>query len=195
MEDPVRSAEPGRTKPYDEDLRWRGIWSILVHGRTYCWTASLLGVCPTTVCNWWVLFLETGDVVGRPHVVEPRLDDYGTIFLFTILERQPSLRLYECCRILQEDLGIEISVSGLCRFLHRMGWSRKKLQVKALQRCLHCRLDFIQHVMLAFPASSLVWVDECGCRCSCCLRNRGWAPLGVTPEEYRRFSAEGTCLA
>ena len=122
------------------------------------------------------------------YVVEPRLDDYGTILLFMILEWQPSPRLYECCRIVQEDLGIEISVSGPCRFLHRMGWSRKKLQVKALQRCLHYRLDFIQHVTrLAFPARSLVWLDECGCRCSCCLRNRGWAPLGVTPEEYRRF--------
>ena len=187
MNNGVRSLEPGRTKPYDQDLRWRAIWAILVHGRTFKDTAVVFGVCPSTVCNWWGLFLETADVVSRPHFVAPRLDDYGTIFLFTLLERQPTLHLSECCESLQEELGVEISVSGLCRFLHRMGWSRKKLQVRALQRCLQCRLDFVEHVMLAFPSRSLVWVDECGCRCSCCVRKQGWAPLGVTPTEYRRF--------
>ena len=70
MDDPVHSAEPGRTKLYQEDLRWRGIWSVLAHGETYKESDARLGVCPATVGNWWTLFTQTGDVVGRPHHVE-----------------------------------------------------------------------------------------------------------------------------
>ena len=82
MDDPVRAAEPGRTSPYEVDLCWRGIWSILVYGRAHRATAAVLGVCPAAVCNQWILFSETVEVLDRKHHVETRLDDYGSIFFF-----------------------------------------------------------------------------------------------------------------
>ena len=147
MDDQVHSAEPGRTKLYQEDLRWRGIWSVLAHGRTYKESAARLGVCPATVGNWWTLFTQTGDVVGRPHHVESLLDEYGTIYLLTLLERQPSLRLHECCSRLEEAIDhMQISAPfcfGCGRHIER-GFAGSETQ--SIQVRLHCRVsEFWSH--------------------------------------------------
>ena len=56
------SVEPGRTKPYSEEIRWRIVWQREVLGYNLRKVAGNLGVAINTVWRITELFYNTGSV-------------------------------------------------------------------------------------------------------------------------------------
>lgn len=194
----ARSCEPERRKAYDADLRWRGIFSIIVGGATTDEVAVRCGVCRKTVLNWWDIFIQTGHVDPRRRAappVEQTIDELTMTYIISILEMNPTLRLDELCTKIREVTGNEVSISTMCRQLHHIGWSRKAVQLVAKQRCSTCRVTFVAEVMLAFPSHVFVWVDECGCQCKDCYRRKGWSAAGVRPVHVQPYRPRGPNLS
>ena len=70
-----------------------------------------------------------------------------------------------------------VSTSTLCRLLASYGFTRKKVQHVALQRCLDLRALFMASVY-TFTKEMLVWVDETGSNMKDMLRKYGYALRG-----------------
>ena len=127
--------EPGRTKAYHEDLRWRIMWQRILNNSTIREISASLCVASSTV--WRILdrFERTGCVVlnmatARAHT----LDEHDELILIQIVCENPSVYLREVQLQLQETTGTVASVSTICRSLKRLGFTRKKLQFSAVQR-------------------------------------------------------------
>ena len=82
-----------------------------------------------------------------------------------------------------------MSVSTICRLLHRHGLSRKKVQRIALERNLEYRSDFMAEI-LPYPREQLVWIDEMGSDRRDAMRQYGYAVLGETPR-CKRIQVRG----
>ena len=82
-----------------------------------------------------------------------------------------------------------VSGSTVCRTLRRLGYTRKKVQQIARQRCQEFRGAFLAQV-LQFPRDFFVWVDETGCDLRTNIRRFGYSLLGQSPQ-YTRLLTRG----
>ena len=49
---------------------------------------------------------------------------------------------------LREAMGVEIGPSAICRFLHKVGFSRQRMKLVALQRDKEIRAQFVSDVSI-----------------------------------------------
>ena len=82
-----------------------------------------------------------------------------------------------------------VSGSTVCRTLRRLGYTRKKVQQIARQRCQEFRGAFLTQV-LQYPRDFFVWVDETGCDLRSNIRRFGYSLLGQSPQ-YTRLLSHG----
>ena len=117
---------------YSEDLCWRIIWYKFLLMRTDAEIAFQLFVCPRTVQRICQIFVLTRNVVaeraGRP-VGTTTLRHEEFIVMEAIL-KEPATRLHQLASTIQEQSGSEFDVSTLCRALHRLGFTNKKISIK-----------------------------------------------------------------
>ena len=88
--------EPGRTKVYHEDLRWRIVWQRLANGRTIKETAKCLCMAESTVWRIVDRFERTGMVA--PNQATPRahrLHEHDELVLVELVCENPSIYLRE----------------------------------------------------------------------------------------------------
>ena len=79
--------------------------------------------------------------------------------MIALVTENPCLYLYEICTLIEEATGLKVFGSTVCRILHKMGFTRKKVQTKAMQLSSICRCHFMS-LVLQFSPEYFVWVDE-----------------------------------
>ena len=154
--------EPGRRSSYSPDLRWRIVFQRKLKNMSYQQISENLTVSVSTVSRMIDRFDRTGEV--QPSIRAPTerlLHPHEELVLLQAVLEKPSTYLRELQRMLDETTGREVSVSTICRTLHRFGFSRKKLSQVALQRSDSLRAQF-QADIAVFDRSMMVFVDETG---------------------------------
>ncbi len=96
--------------------------------------ATNLSISVGTVYNTYKLFEATGEVnPTKPSREETRsLNGREELLIVGLLFDNPSLYLSEICQRVTEVIGVEVSLSTVCRIIHRHGLTRKKVQQVAL---------------------------------------------------------------
>jgi len=82
-------------------------------------------------------------------------------------------RLREIQVELREAMGAEIGPSAICRFLHKVGFSRQRRKLVALQRDKAIRAQFVSDVSICEP-EMLIFLDETGADRRHSLRKYGY---------------------
>lgn len=174
------TCEPNRTKAYSEDLRWRMVWQVLVEGFKYSQVAQHLNVDVATVWRIVELFNTTGTVEPKKYP-ESRLYTKLTrplelLILHTVLD-QPGIYLKDIKKKIYLTTGADISLSCICRFLHKVGFTRQKLKVAAMERDEKLRSEFIADVSV-YDRDMLIFLDEVGSDKRETLRKYGYSLRG-----------------
>ena len=187
------SAEPGRTKAYSVDLRWRIVWERIGQDLTYREIATNLCVSLGTVSNIMKLFETTGCVDPKAQPLREdlrKLDDHHELYILGPLYDNPALQLHEICTKVEEITTVVVTVPTVCQLLRRNGITRKKIRQVALQRSSDMRAEFIANISF-YPVNQLIWVDETGCNAKDFTRKFGYALKGETPV-YHSLLVRGT---
>lgn len=186
----AHSAELGRIAPYSPDIRWRVVWQRLSMGYTFEKIGICLQVAPSTAHRIFTRFQNTGEVAPlQPSSQEGlrKLDDHHELFIIGMIHENPCLYLSEICQAIKDATGVIVSGSTVCRILRKNGFTRKKAQQIAKQRCVEYRAMFMAQV-LQFPRESFVWVDETGSDARSHIRRFGYSLLGLPPVYTRRLT-------
>ena len=142
----MASCEPGRRRAYDEDVRWRIVWQREALNKKCKDVASNLGVDPATVSRIVRRFRQTGLVLKKSHPPRRTFRKLTVgaemLILHTVL-RRPGIYLHELARKLYENLGVDVSLSTICMFLNKSGFTRQKLRITATQRDAFLRLHAV----------------------------------------------------
>jgi transposase len=185
----MATAEPGRKAPYGKDLRWRMVYQRLAMNLELADIASNLNVSISTVSRTIALFMKTGSVAPRKKICRINFcfTEEEELLIIGLIFEHPSMYLDEIVREIVDLLGIEVSLSTVCRLLKRYGITRKKVRQVAQQRCYTLRGMYIAHIY-NFDLNMLVWLDETGTDKRDQLRKYGYALRGVTPHYHRLLS-------
>ena len=113
-------------KAYAVDLRWRVVWLSLAHNPTASEISNLLLLSQRSVRRYISLFHQTGNVEPKSqrHGPQKLLGDFGQLTLLHIILSNPGIYLSEIKEELIRLVGVDISVSTICRTLKFMGCSR-----------------------------------------------------------------------
>lgn len=106
---------------------------------------------------------------------------------FCIIESlmtRPEIYLEELQRELYFNTGTWASISTIFRTIHRLGYTRKRLQQVALQRN-ECLRDEFMKEMNYLDANMIVWLDETGSDKRSERRKFGYHLRGMTPRVYK----------
>ena len=182
------SAEPGRTAPYANDLRWRAVWQHIARELPFRVIAKNLSISVGTAHNIFKRFESTGEVDPKratQRVDLRKLDNHHRLYIIGLIVASPDLHLSELVEKVQEITGITVHVSTICRLLAEHGFTRKKVQHVALQRRMDLRAVFMANVYM-FSKEMFVWVDESGSDSKDQLRKYGYycAVKGLYAEGY-----------
>lgn len=172
--------ERTRSRAYSSDIQWRMVHQRCILGLSYITIAKNLNVDPSTVQRTIKLFEETGGVYSIQGYRESTEKSLTSCDKFTILEtvvENPSLYLSEIQQDLLMSTGTQISVPTISKYLHKSGFSHKKLMFIAQQRSETLRQQFKSHISVYDP-SMLVFIDECGSDHKSALRKYGYAVRG-----------------
>ena len=186
------SYESGRTSAYSEDLKWRIVWQSDALGLKQRDIAANLGVDSATVCQTLARFRESGTVSKKNHPV-PRVFKKLTApleltILHLVLER-PGIYLQEIASEFLDVMGAEISLSTICRFLRKVGFTRQRLRLAALQRDDFLRSKFVSEVSI-YNRDSLIFLDETGSDKRNFIRKYGYSLRG-RPMVCRKLLVRG----
>ena len=178
------TAEPGRRRPYDKDLRWRTIYQRIGMNLTYHRIASNLNVSTATCQRIYMKFVQTRTVdpvkLAERRDVR-RLDEHQELQVIGMVLNEPSMYLGELCQQIQSDSGLEVSPATVCRLLKHYGMTRKKIRQVAKQRCYSLRGVFMAQCFM-FSRDMFVWV---GADSRDHIRKYDYALQGMTPESKR----------
>ena len=186
------SYEPKRSSAYSEDLRWRMVWQREALGYTYEQISKNLGVDSSTVQRTVALFNATGSVQKRAYPKERafrKLTPIAQLFILNLVLEKPGIHLHEIQRELEASLLLAISLSTLCTFLHKCGFTHKKLRTVALQQDRMLREQFSSEVSV-FNTEMFVFVNETGSDARNKLRKKGYSIRGK-PARYQTFLLRG----
>ena len=174
------SCEPGRTKAYSIDIRWRVIWQRLGMGLRFREIAHRLNIAVGTAYNTYKLFKLTGSVDKKKVRRRPeqcKLDHHHQLYIVGVVIENPSMYLREICSEIKDITDTDVSPSTICRVLSAHGFTRKKVQHVALHQSILYRANFIANIS-CFPKEMLVWIDETGCDKRDLLRKYGYSFRG-----------------
>ena len=178
--------------PYSLDLRWRTVWSYLVHKWSYTEIAVLFSVSERTV-RWYIArFQITGDVMPCKcrHGPTLLLGEFGQMMLFRMILDKPGIYLSE---IQDELMRVYVCVLTICRTLKIMGCTRQAMHRVALQLSDEQWARFIAEISL-YDLSMLVWLDESGCDDRNYRRKYGYHMRGIPPCDHHLL-IHSTCYS
>ena len=191
------SAEPGRKRAYDRDLRWRIVYQRLAMNLNFLDIAKNVNIAVSTVHRTYHLFQLTGDVAASDAPCKKRYDtsqrklvQQEELFVIGAVLANPAIYMHEVCQEIN-DVGITVSPPTICRLLHSYGMTRKKIRQVALQRSYSLRGAFRAQCSLFHP-DKFVFVDKTGTDCRSHIRKYGYALRGTTPEYTRPLLCHGT---
>ena len=191
------SAEPGRKRAYNRDLRWRIVYQRIAMNLKFVEIATNLNVAISTAHRTYQLFELTGDVSAseapcqkRYHTTLRKLGQQEEIYVIGAVLANSTLYMHEVCQEIRDVFGLSVSPPTICRLLHSYGITRKKIRQVALQRSYSLRGAFRAQCSL-FDPDMFVFVDETGTDHRAHIRKYGYALRGVTPEYTRPFLGHG----
>ena len=145
------TAEPGRKRPYDGDLRWRIVYQRIGMNFTYQRIARNLNISTSTAQKIFKRFETTGSIEptsSKTKVHLHSLDQHTEIYLIGTVLENSSVYLDELCLMIHNTFNINVSPPTICRVLRRHGITRKKVRQVALQRCCALRGAFIAQALM-----------------------------------------------
>ena len=113
------------------------VWQKEALGLIYEEVANNLGVDKATVWRTVSLFQETGNVTKKVYPKEKAfrmLTTPAQLLSFHLVCQNPGIYLSEIQTELQQTLLLSVSISTICKFLKKNGFTRQKLRITALQR-------------------------------------------------------------
>ena len=176
----MTSSEPGRTAAYSEDLRWKIVWQKVGLGLGYPIVARNLSVSKSTCVRIVKRFRLTGRVAKKPYPNKKayrKLTAPAQLFILNMVVERPGIFLDEIRQELCNFMDIDVSISAICKFLKKNGFTRQRLRIVASQRDLFTRAQFILDVSV-YSASMFIFVDETGADRRSCLRKYGYSLRG-----------------
>lgn len=147
--------------------------------------AKNLNISTSTAYNIFKLFEATGDVdPKKPNQREHKLDSHHELYIIGFVLHSPTVQLSELVDKVCEISGTLISTSTMCTLLAKYGFTRKKVQQVALQRCLDLRASFMANIY-TFSKEMFVYLDETGSKLKDMLRTYGYALRGDRAISHR----------
>ena len=157
----MASIEPQRTR---DDLRWRMVYQRLALELAYNEIAKNLSVDSSTVQRVIERFETTGTVSPAPYPeqhaeLHKKLTRIDELLIIHLVADRPSIYLSELQQELLETTGTEVSLSAICKYFHKNGFTRRRLTKVALQRSEKERQQYVSDVSVYNP-EMYVFVDE-----------------------------------
>lgn len=149
----VSSTEYSIPTDYFVDLRWRAVWLHLIRKISYAEIAHTLFLSERSVQRNVELYQSSG-------VVEPRKQKHGPEQLLSEFEQitalqsqidRPGIFLIELQQQLNEVTGRTVHISTICRTVHRLGFTRKRLQHIALHLVMRKVLNLWRRYQFLAP--------------------------------------------
>lgn len=140
------------------------VYQRMALGYTFEQISKNLGVDKSTVHRTITLFNTTGSVHKRPYPKERasrKLTPLAQMFILHLTLQKPGIYLHEIQKELEVSLLVEVSLSTLCTFLHKSGFTRQRLRTVALQQDRMLREKFSSEVSV-YATEMFVFVDETG---------------------------------
>jgi len=142
--------------------------------------ASKLSVDPSTVRRTVKIFETSGTVDKKKYPSEKsfrKITRSAGFFVIHLILDRPGIYLRELRKEVQLNLGIDVTESALCTFLHKAGFTRQRLQLYAIQRNEDLRAQFVLDVSLYSP-HMLLFLDETGSDNRDTIRAKGYSLRG-----------------
>lgn len=158
---------------------------------TYRQIAKNLNVDVSTVCRVINRYEETGDVgkkrhpQGHDHHLK-RLTPTDEFLILELVAEKPGIYLRELQAEVYKNTGTQISVSSICTFLHKNGFTHRKLSRVSGQRCEFLRSQFMEDLSI-FSIDMFVFVDESGSDNRDTLRKYGYSLRGQPAKALSLF--------
>lgn len=180
-----------------DDLRWRIVWLRLLNSYSIRQISRRLYISTATVYRILDRFERTGTV--SPNQATPKstmLHEHDELLIVELVCETPSVYLRDIQHKLLSTTGTPASASTICRALKRMGFTRKRLQYAAMQRCDILRTEYMSEVS-QYDAGLFVFVDESGCNRKNSMRRYGYSLRGYPARSFqflsqgKRYSAIG----
>ena len=190
------SCEPQRSSAYSEDMRWRVVWQSEGLGFLPKDIALNLNIDVSTVRRVLLIFQTTGDICKRIYPSERayrKITEPVQLYILYLILSRPGVYLREIVRDLSTVLGLDVTESAICKFLKKIGFSRQKLALYALQRDETLRQQYVTDVTI-YPRETLIFVDETGTDRKDTLRKYGYSLRGK-PLKAQRLLVRGEHLS
>lgn len=176
----MASCEHSRSSAYSNDLRWRLVWQTLALQLPTKQVALNLSVDESTVRRTVRRFETTGTVDKKAYPSEKsfrKITKSAEFFILHLVMDRPSIYLRELRSELQIQLGIDVTESAICVFLHKAGFTKQRLKLYAAQRDDDLRAKFASDMSL-FSTHMLLFLDETGTDNRDALRAKGYSLRG-----------------
>ena len=147
----MSSAEPGRTRAYGADLRWRVVYQRIGMNLGFERIAKNVNIAISTAHGIYSLFQRTGNVDSAPskeRVELRQLDERAELYIIGLVLKNPKMYLGEMCHEIRKVVCVDVSPPTICRLLKKFGITRKKLSFIALQRCDVLRGAYMSQCLL-----------------------------------------------
>ena len=140
----------------------------------------------SSVLRYLHLFQTTGDVLAKNqrHGPLPSLSDFEELTVLQTLLDKPGLYLREVQQELYDVTSSWYDCSTLCRTAKRLGLSRQKMKLVAIQRSDVRRAEYLSEI-LEFKPEMLVFIDETVSDRRNAIRKFGYGLRGLTPVSHR----------
>ena len=177
---------PMSTDAYSEDMRWRVVWQHDAMGKSAEDIAKNLCVDKSTIYRTLKHFHETGEVRKRPYPERSfiKLTNPAKLLILQLVIDNPGIYLREIKTELMDLLAISVDVSTICKYLSKSGFTRQKLQIKALQQDKFLRQKYILDVS-SFSSNTLIFVDETGADTRNFIRKYGYSRRGKPLQSHK----------
>ncbi len=177
--------DPGCSKAYSTDLRWRMVYQRCVLDLSYRQIANNLNVHMSTVRGTLNLFKETGTVKsiqGFHAITTNKLSFQDQCQIIEALCDNPSMYLHEMRHLIYLSSGTSVSIATVHNFLRKQGFSRHKLSFRAQQRKDWQRSLFLSEISL-LEGDMFVFIDESGTDKLLSLRRYGYRGTRAVSEK------------
>ena len=131
-------------------------------------------------------FHSTGNVdpAKQQHGPQCLLSEFEQTIVLQVMIDNPSVYLIELQNKLFDTTGTWVHESTICRTIHRLSFTRKKLQHIAFGRSEDLRAKFVADISI-FDPRMFLWVDESGFRQRNSIRNYGYSLRGMRAEDHQ----------
>ena len=176
----MTSCEPRRSSAYSNDLRWRIVWQTLALNLPTDQVARSLGIDESTVRRVVNIFNTTGLVDKKVYPKDKafrKITKTTEFYIVSLVIDRPGIYLREIKDDLYLNLGVDVTESAICVFLHKAGFTRQRLKLYAKQQDGALRVQFATDMSL-YTTDMMVFLDETGIDRRDSLRMKGYSLRG-----------------